>query len=147
MTTITTITATARNYTATLDCATGRVSIADDNNVWVGDGQWNGNAIVGRPAVLGGSLDTSDEIYDELASALSEAVAGRRARAEYLSLFSSLAEAVEYENQILAIGDDLLPECARDVRDGTSDNEPRAEYWEWLRGQVEDVPAVEDAAV
>jgi hypothetical protein len=72
---MTTITATARNYTATLDRATGRVSIADDNNMWAGDGQWNGNAIVDCPAVLGGSLDTSDEIYDELDSALSDAVA------------------------------------------------------------------------
>lgn len=39
----------------------------------------------------------------------------------------------ETENQILSIGDEFLPECARRVRDG---GEPTDEYRAWLANQV-----------
>ena len=49
-------------------------------------------------------------------------------------LFMTSQVDTETENQILSIGDEFLPECARAVRDG---GEATPEYHEWLCGQVE----------
>ncbi len=48
--------------------------------------------------------------------------------------FVCLADAMERENQILSIGDEFLPFCAREVRDGGVDT---PEYWAWLISQID----------
>jgi hypothetical protein len=55
-------------------------------------------------------------------------------RSDYIALFQNATDAVGFETQVLSIGDALLPECARAVRDG---GEPTAEYWAWLAEQAE----------
>lgn len=61
---MTTLTATAAGYTATLDTDTKRVSICDADGHWAGDGTWNGRQIEDCPADLG------DEAYEALDVAL-----------------------------------------------------------------------------
>jgi hypothetical protein len=55
-------------------------------------------------------------------------------RTQFLAQFSTVAEAVEAENQALSIGAEFLPECARTVLDG---GDATAEYYAWLIGQCE----------
>jgi len=57
-------------------------------------------------------------------------------REDYVSLFPSLSEAIAFEEQALGIGDELLPDCAKAVMDGTVD-EPGTEYWVFLASQME----------
>jgi hypothetical protein len=54
-------------------------------------------------------------------------------RQDYLSRFDTLAEAVEYENQLLSIGE-YLPACAQAVRDG---EDATPEYWDFACGQFD----------
>lgn len=42
-------------------------------------------------------------------------------------------DSVEYENQVLSIGSEFLPACARRVRDG---GKATAAYWRWLAEQL-----------
>lgn len=39
-----------------------------------------------------------------------------------------------FEEEVLSVGADYLPECAVAVRDG---GEPTTEYWQWLISQAE----------
>lgn len=55
-------------------------------------------------------------------------------RTDFLSLFPNASAAVEFENQVLSIGRDLLPPAAVAVLDGA---EPTADYWAFLASQVE----------
>jgi len=55
-------------------------------------------------------------------------------RTQFLALVGSLAQAVEYETQVLSIGDGFLPTVARQVRDG---GKPTPAYWAWLAEQWE----------
>jgi len=43
---------------------------------------------------------------------------------------------VEYENQVLSIGSEFLPACARRVRDG---KKATAAYWRWLTAQLDTI--------
>lgn len=54
---------------------------------------------------------------------------------DYISLFDTRTEAIEFEGQALSIGVGLLPEIVRAVKDG--DQDPTEEYWAWLCSQVE----------
>lgn len=54
------------------------------------------------------------------------------AATSYVGMFSNRADAIEFENQVLSVGDEFLPEFAIAVRDG---EEPSAEYWQWLKDQ------------
>ena len=47
---------------------------------------------------------------------------------------ASLSERIAFESAALSIGDELLPDFARSVRDGA---EATAEYWSWLLDQWE----------
>ena len=52
-------------------------------------------------------------------------------RGEYVGLFNSLGEAIEFENHVL--GSAGLPPFAQVVKDG---EEGSSEYWEWLIHQM-----------
>lgn len=54
-------------------------------------------------------------------------------RQDFLDCFLTEAEAVEFENQALSIGDAFLPVYARQVRDGGG---ATTQYWEWLISQT-----------
>lgn len=52
----------------------------------------------------------------------------------YRRLFANAHQAILFEEQTLAIGDEFLPECAITVREG---GEATEEYWQWLIEQAE----------
>jgi hypothetical protein len=54
------------------------------------------------------------------------------ARVRFESCFQSAAERVSFENDVLSIGREFLPECARAVLDG---GEATEAYYEFLLGQ------------
>ena len=54
-------------------------------------------------------------------------------RTQFLAQFSTVAEAIEAENQALSIGSEFLPECARTVLAG---GDATAEYYAWLVDQT-----------
>jgi hypothetical protein len=54
-------------------------------------------------------------------------------RMQFLAQFSTVAEAVEAENQALSIGAEFLPECARTVLAG---GDATSEYYAWLISQT-----------
>lgn len=54
-------------------------------------------------------------------------------RTQFLAQFSTVAEAIEAENQALSIGAEFLPECARTVLAG---GDATAEYYAWLINQT-----------
>lgn len=56
-------------------------------------------------------------------------------RDQYIALFSSSSEAIEWENSCLSCGYDSLPPAARAVLED-SDAEPAPEYWQWLADQL-----------
>lgn len=82
-----TITATAAGYTATLDTTTIRVSICDADGHWVGDGTW-GKQIDDCPADLG------DEAYEALDEALRGALAPSLGEVEPAGLSFSAAATI-----------------------------------------------------
>lgn len=53
---------------------------------------------------------------------------------EFIKIFKTLEAAQEFENQVLSIGSEFLPEEARAVRDGEIED-PSDAYWEWLWSQ------------
>jgi len=55
--------------------------------------------------------------------------------ADYRACFETLSEAVDFENQVLSIGREFLPECAIDVLDNDL---VTAEYWDFLISQIEE---------
>lgn len=62
------------------------------------------------------------------------------AKQEYLSKFPTLAEAVEFEEQSLSIGDEYLPSAALDVikaHDEGREFTTSSDYWAWLTDEVE----------
>ncbi len=62
------------------------------------------------------------------------------AKQEYLSKFPSLAEAVEFEEQCLSIGDEHLPPAALEVVQAHADGREftaSSDYWAWLTDEVE----------
>lgn len=56
-------------------------------------------------------------------------------RNDYLSRFKNIAAAVKFEDSVLSIGDEFLPEIARAVRDGHA--LPNGEYWQFLISQID----------
>lgn len=60
------------------------------------------------------------------------AVVANWAREDFVALFSNLAEAVEFENQALSIGRELLPPAAIAVLDGGT---ATSDYYAWLADQ------------
>ena len=57
-----------------------------------------------------------------------------KAMASFVSMFSSIEEALAFEKAALATANVHLPPCARSVRDGT----PRTTlYWRWLNIMAE----------
>ena len=55
------------------------------------------------------------------------------ARTQFLAQFSTVAEAIEAENQALSIGAEFLPECARAVLNGEA---ATIGYYAWLVDQA-----------
>jgi hypothetical protein len=66
-------------------------------------------------------------------------------RNSYLSQFATLSAAAEFEAQCLAIGDEFLPQIAKQVRDGQVQAGPAMAYWDWLIAQHEQMTAELDA--
>lgn len=58
----------------------------------------------------------------------------KAAESRFVDAVGGHAEAVEYEQTVLAIGREFLPSFARTVLDG---GKSCAEYWEWLTESVE----------
>ena len=56
-------------------------------------------------------------------------------REDYLKLFDSQTEAINFENHFLSSGSSLLTPEAVQVRDGTV-TEPSSAYWDFLAAQV-----------
>ena len=56
-------------------------------------------------------------------------------REDYVNLFSSAFKAGEFEQSVLGIGEEFLPECAITV---LNDGEPSTEYWAFLANQLEE---------
>lgn len=52
-----------------------------------------------------------------------------RAMATYVSLFLSMEDAAIFEKAVLSMSKELLPPCARVVKEG---GPPTATYWRWL---------------
>lgn len=57
-------------------------------------------------------------------------------RNAYNQLFTTPDAAIEHEQSVLSIGDEFLPEEARQVRDGQV-TEPSSDYWDFLASQIE----------
>lgn len=58
-------------------------------------------------------------------------------REAFVALFRTSSEAIEFENQALSVGRDLLPPEAIAVLDDNS-AEPTPTYWAWLIAQAQD---------
>ncbi len=56
-------------------------------------------------------------------------------RQDFLALFNSTSEAMEFESNCLLIGTGFLPEVARRVV--SEGEEPGSDYWKWLIQQFE----------
>lgn len=54
---------------------------------------------------------------------------------DYVALFNNVADAIEFNNQVLSISRQFLPPCAQNVLNG---NAATPEYWTWLASQVEE---------
>ncbi len=59
-------------------------------------------------------------------------------REQYIEMFASLHEAIEFENGALNVGREFLPDFAIAVLDRT-DTDPPAAYWAWLAEQVQEM--------
>lgn len=59
-------------------------------------------------------------------------------RSEFIELFTTLTDAVDFEARVLSIDDDFLPPHALAVKRGEI-NEPGSDYWNWLASQIEEV--------
>lgn len=58
-------------------------------------------------------------------------------RQNYLDLCQEMSiDPVKHENQVLSIGSEFLPACARRVRDG---GKATAAYWRWLAAQLDTI--------
>lgn len=55
---------------------------------------------------------------------------------DFLGLFETTSDAIEFEHSALSIGDEFLPPEARAVRDHLAAGEPSGDYWSWLCSQV-----------
>jgi len=63
---------TGRTYTAEL---TGTTVEITEGGVWAGTGRWDGSEIQDCAAILGGSQDAAERIYEGLSEGLEEATA------------------------------------------------------------------------
>lgn len=59
-----------------------------------------------------------------------------KTRTQYLGLFTSRTEAMDFEATVLSIGEEFLPACAQAVLEDRT-VEPPAEYWQFLASQLE----------
>lgn len=59
-------------------------------------------------------------------------------RQDYLARFPSTSDAIEFETQVLSIGEDLLPACAIAVKANRNPLwEPPSSYWAFLCLEVD----------
>lgn len=56
-------------------------------------------------------------------------------RTDFIDLFPTTADAIAFEEQVLSIGREYLPECAHAVLDG---GEANSDYWTFLASQIEE---------
>jgi hypothetical protein len=60
------------------------------------------------------------------------------AREQYFDKFATHGDAVEFEQQVLSVGAEYLPECAKATLAGADSSD---EYWVWLSGQYDELYA------